>query len=60
MRELNFLSTGNLKWMEREDPVLMSGDDAVVRPFVVSRCDGDTLPLHHRVSRAMQIGLKQG
>jgi threonine dehydrogenase-like Zn-dependent dehydrogenase len=60
MRELNFLSTGNLKWMEREDPVLISGDDAIVRPIVVSRCDGDTLPLHHRVSRAMQVGLKAG
>ncbi|MBT2596175.1 zinc-binding dehydrogenase [Arthrobacter sp. ISL-72] len=60
MRELNFLSTGNLKWMEREDPVLVSDDDAIVRPIVVSRCDGDTLPLHHRVSRAMQVGLKTG
>lgn len=60
MRELNFLSTGTLKWMEREDPVLITGDDAIVRPIVVSRCDGDTLPLHHRVSRAMQVGLKTG
>ncbi|MGX9901182.1 zinc-dependent alcohol dehydrogenase [Arthrobacter sp. SA17] len=60
MRELNFLSTGNLRWMEREDPVLISDLDAIVRPIVVSRCDGDTLPLHHRVSRAMQVGLKTG
>jgi threonine dehydrogenase-like Zn-dependent dehydrogenase len=60
MRELNFLRTGKLDWIERQDPQLITGDDAIVRPIVVSRCDGDTLPIHHRVSRAMQAGLKTG
>ncbi|MFF1252215.1 alcohol dehydrogenase catalytic domain-containing protein [Pseudarthrobacter sp. NPDC058329] len=60
MRELNFISTGKLDWIERNDPELITGDDAIVRPIVVSRCDGDTLPIHHRVSRAMQAGLKAG
>ncbi|MCU1517791.1 MAG: Zn-dependent alcohol dehydrogenase [Pseudarthrobacter sp.] len=60
MRELNFISTGRLEWIERNDPKLITGDDAIVRPIVVGRCDGDTLPIHHRVSRAMQAGLKAG
>ena len=31
-----------------------------MRPFVASRCDGDVLPIHRPVSRAMQVGLKAG
>ena len=31
-----------------------------MRPFVASRCDGDTLPIHRPVSRAMQLGLRAG
>ena len=34
--------------------------DAIVRPFVASRCDGDALPIHRHVSRAMQIGMHVG
>lgn len=60
MRELNFIASGRLAWMDKPEPELRSGDDVLVRPFVVSRCDGDTLPIHHRVSRAMQAGLKLG
>ena len=36
------------------------GEDAIVRPIVASRCDGDTLPIHRHVSRAMQAGLRAG
>jgi threonine dehydrogenase-like Zn-dependent dehydrogenase len=59
MRELNLIAAGKLEWVERPDPVPEAGD-AIVRPIVVSRCDGDTLPIHHHVSRAMQVGLKAG
>ena len=34
------------------DPSLQSATDALVRPFVASRCDGDALPIHRPVSRA--------
>ncbi|MGX1808997.1 zinc-dependent alcohol dehydrogenase [Nocardia sp. NPDC055321] len=34
--------------------------DAIVRPFVAGRCDGDTMPIHRHVSRAMQLGLRAG
>ncbi|WP_228833886.1 hypothetical protein [Nocardia abscessus] len=44
----------------RGDPVLRDARDALVRPFVAGRCDGDTLPIHRHVSRAMQIGMRAG
>jgi threonine dehydrogenase-like Zn-dependent dehydrogenase len=60
MRELNFVRAGRLEWHDKPDPVLIDNTDALVRPFVASRCDGDVLPIHRPVSRAMQLGLKVG
>jgi alcohol dehydrogenase len=34
--------------------------DAIVRPFVAGRCDGDTVPIHRPVSRLMQAGMAVG
>jgi threonine dehydrogenase-like Zn-dependent dehydrogenase len=58
MRELNLISAGRLEWINRPEPTLQAPTDAIVRPIVVSRCDGDTLPIHRHVTRAMQAGLK--
>lgn len=60
MRELTFVRTGRLQWFERPTPSLQASTDVLVRPFVASRCDGDTLPVHRTVSRPMQAGLKLG
>lgn len=60
MRELTFVRTGHLRWLDRPAPTLQASTDALVRPFVASRCDGDTLPLHRPVSWPMQAGLKLG
>jgi threonine dehydrogenase-like Zn-dependent dehydrogenase len=60
MRELTFVRTGHLEWRDRPDPVLLATTDALVRPFVAGRCDGDCLPLHRPVSRPMRAGLKVG
>lgn len=60
MQELNFVRAGRLEWRDRPDPVLVEPTDALVRPFVASRCDGDVLPIHRPVSRAMQAGLRVG
>jgi threonine dehydrogenase-like Zn-dependent dehydrogenase len=60
MQELNFVRAGRLEWRERPDPELVETTDALVRPFVASRCDGDVLPVHRPVSRAMQAGLTLG
>jgi len=59
-RELQFIRSGKLEWRERTPPTLEGPRDAIVRPFVASRCDGDTLPIHRPVSRAMQVGLRTG
>src|SRR3954469_8620331 len=60
MRELNFVRAGRLEWRDKPDPVIVEEGDALVRPFVASRCDGDVLPIHRPVSRVMQFGLKVG
>jgi threonine dehydrogenase-like Zn-dependent dehydrogenase len=60
MRELQFIRSGRLEWREKRAPTLQGPRDAIVRPFVASRCDGDTLPIHRPVSRAMQVGLRTG
>src|SRR5918992_2902498 len=57
MRELHYQRAGKLAWAERADPELVEPTDALVRPFIASRCDGDTVPLHRPVSRAMQLGI---
>jgi alcohol dehydrogenase len=60
MRELQFIRSGRLEWRDKQPPTLRGPRDAIVRPFVASRCDGDTLPIHRPVSRAMQVGLRVG
>jgi threonine dehydrogenase-like Zn-dependent dehydrogenase len=57
VRELHYQRAGRLAWAERPDPELVDPTDALVRPFIAGRCDGDTLPLHRPVSRAMQLGI---
>ena len=60
VRELQFVRSGRLAWREREAPRLQDPGDAIVRPFVAGRCDGDTLPIHRPVSRLMQVGMAVG
>lgn len=57
MRELQFIRSGRLAWSDRAAPVLREPRDAIVRPFIAARCDGDTVPIHRPVSRVMQAGL---
>jgi threonine dehydrogenase-like Zn-dependent dehydrogenase len=60
VRELQFERSGRLAWHDRSAPVLEDRRDAIVRPFVAGRCDGDTLPIHRPVSRALQAGMALG
>ncbi|PWV44594.1 zinc-binding dehydrogenase [Nocardiopsis sp. L17-MgMaSL7] len=60
VRELLFRRSGVLEWGERPAPTLEEGTDAIVRPILAGRCDGDTLPIHRPVSRAMQAGMALG
>jgi threonine dehydrogenase-like Zn-dependent dehydrogenase len=57
VRELRLIRAGRLAWHECEPPVLEDPGDAIVRPFLAGRCDGDTLPIHRPVSRALQAGM---
>jgi threonine dehydrogenase-like Zn-dependent dehydrogenase len=45
MRQLMFVERGLLQWREVPEPVLQEPTDALVRPFLASRCDGDPLCL---------------
>jgi threonine dehydrogenase-like Zn-dependent dehydrogenase len=60
VRELQFIRSGRLAWRERDAPSVQDPGDAIVRPFVAGRCDGDTVPIHRPVSRAMQAGMAVG
>ncbi|MDQ7907522.1 alcohol dehydrogenase catalytic domain-containing protein [Phytohabitans sp. ZYX-F-186] len=60
MPELVYLRAGKLVWRDGPAPLPAGPGDAVVRPFVAGRCDGDTLPLHRPVSRALQAGMALG
>jgi threonine dehydrogenase-like Zn-dependent dehydrogenase len=60
VRQLYFERSGRLRWHDVDPPELDDPDGALVRPFLVGRCDGDTLPLHRPVSRALQLGMAVG
>jgi threonine dehydrogenase-like Zn-dependent dehydrogenase len=57
VRELAFIRSGRLAWRDRDAPILRDPGDAIVRPFIAARCDGDTVPIHRPVSRLMQAGI---
>jgi alcohol dehydrogenase len=57
VRELTFVRSRRLAWRERDAPTLSEPGDAIVRPFIAARCDGDTVPIHRPVSRVMQAGI---
>lgn len=60
VRELQFKRSGLLQWQECDAPTLEDPGDAIVRPFIAGRCDGDTVPIHRPVSRALAAGMALG
>ena len=58
--QLELLGKGRLAWREQKPPKIQAPHEAIVRPFVAGRCDGDTLPIHRRVSRPLQLGITLG
>jgi alcohol dehydrogenase len=60
MRQLQLERSGHLVWSEVAEPEIHDRGDAIVRPFLAGRCDGDTLPIHRPVSRVMQAGIALG
>jgi len=60
MQSLMFLGRRTLAWREVPRPTLQTESDALVRPFVAARCDGDKLFLLHDFSRPIAMGAKLG
>jgi threonine dehydrogenase-like Zn-dependent dehydrogenase len=60
VRELQLIRSRRLAWRECDPPRLEDRGDAIVRPFVAGRCDGDTVPVHWPVSRGLQAGIALG
>lgn len=56
IRELTFIRKKKVEWREKSAPIIQNAGDAIIRPFVVSRCDGDAMFLFHRYSTAMRVG----
>jgi NADPH:quinone reductase-like Zn-dependent oxidoreductase len=56
MTSLTFLRKGRLEWRDVPAPRLHGPLEALVRPIVASRCDGDCMFLFHDFSRALQLG----
>ena len=53
---LTFVRKGCLEWRESPRPVIQGPLEALVRPIVASRCDGDCVFLFHRYSGALRLG----
>ena len=57
MRELTFVKTRRVEWRSVPDPQLGGPREALVRPVIAARCDGDNLPIFNRVTTAMRAGV---
>ncbi len=58
MRELQYVKARRLLWREVAEPALRAPTDALVRPFVAARCDGDPLFLQRDAGRALSWGAR--
>jgi alcohol dehydrogenase len=58
MQQLTYFAPGRLEWRELAAPALREPTDALVRPFIVGRCDGDAFSLRNRVSSYLGLGAR--
>jgi alcohol dehydrogenase len=56
MRQLTYVKPKTLKWWDVPEPKLGSPIEALVRPFVAARCDGDSLFLRHNFEKVIRLG----
>jgi alcohol dehydrogenase len=57
IRELTITAKYKLEWREKPEPRIKSSKEAIIRPFVASRCDGDSIFLFHNFSKAIRLGV---
>lgn len=56
MKQLTFIKTKTLKWEDVPEPKIELDTDALVRPFLVARCDLDAAFLNNNIFRKYNIG----
>jgi threonine dehydrogenase-like Zn-dependent dehydrogenase len=57
IKELTLIRKNKLAWKEKPEPKIVNPKEAIVRPFVASRCDGDSIFLFHNFSKAIRLGV---
>lgn len=57
MQQLLYVGKNKLRWSELEPPVVQAPTDALVRPFVVARCDVETAFFRHDLSPLLRLGV---
>lgn len=58
MKQLTYVSCGTLEWREVRTAELEQPSDALVRPFIAGRCDGDSFYLRNRVASYLGLGAR--
>ena len=55
MRSLAMTRPGKFTWTDQPDPRIVADSDALVRPFIVGRCDGDQIPTSGPLLTAIRL-----
>jgi len=58
MRQLTYIRPRKLAFWDVPEPVLRGPHEALVRPFVAARCDGDAMFLLHDFERWLRLGAR--
>ena len=53
-----FIKSGTLRWQDAVEPTLRCATDALVRPFIAARCDGDSFYLRHNWRKVLAAGAR--
>lgn len=57
MRELTLFGPRRVAWREVPEPTLGGAREALVRPVIAARCDGDNLPIFSSITTALRAGV---
>lgn len=56
LKQLTYIKTNTLEWEEVPEPRITSESEALVRPFLVARCDLDAIFLQNKLYRKYSAG----
>ena len=56
MKQLTYIKAKQLIWEEKVEPQIILSDDALVRPFIVARCDLDAAFLFRNAYKYVSVG----